>query len=148
MQGQTPGASDGGDGAGAAPAFFAPDDGDPPPTLGEVFLSETSILHDLEGPDRRDRKDDRPVVVVRAPTRAYPRVNVCVRQSMKRGQELPNGVRHAADRTLKLTLPGVWLPKVKFAHVEDFTGDAVEYRGVLDEDVFKRVLEMVAGGRA
>lgn len=128
-------------------AFFAHDDGGQPPALGEVYLSDTSILHELEGRDRRDRKDDRPVVVVREPTRAYPRVHVCVRESMKKGRPIPDGVRHAADGRLRLTLPGVWLPNVKFAHVEDFTGDAVEYRDFLDEDVFKRVMEMVARGR-
>ncbi len=151
-QRQTPAASEG-SGSGEdtetddGSAFSEPGNGDPPPKLAEVYLSETSILHALEGRDIPDRKDDRPVVVVREPTRAYPRVNVCVRQSMKRGQKSPAGVPHAADRNLKLTLPGVWLPNVKFAHIEDFTGEAVEYRGVLDAGVFTRVREMVARGR-
>lgn len=151
-QRQTRAASEEGGGAEDAEAdngsvFFGPSDADPPPQLGEVFLSETHILHALEGRDIPDRKDERPVVVVREPTRAYPRVNVCVRQSMKRGQKTPPGVPHAADPRLKLTLAGVWLPGVKFAHVEAFAGEAVEYRGVLEEGVFKRVQEMVARGR-
>ena len=125
------------------------DDGrreDPPPEVGEVYLSDTRILHDLVGRDTPDRKPERPVLVVRAPTRTYPRVNVCVRQSLKEGRRNPRGVPHPADRNLKMDLAGVWLPRVKFAHAEDFDDDAVEWLGVLAKEYLDRVLDMVARG--
>ena len=147
-------AADGQDGGGedeqaaADEAFFGTSSKEPPPTLAEVYLSDTRILHALKGRDRPDKKPERPVVVVRAPSRTYPRVNVCGRQSMKPGQRNPDGVPHAADRSLNLDVPGVWLPGVKFATIEDFAGEAVEYLGVLDEGVFTRVMKMVARGQA
>jgi hypothetical protein len=115
--------------------------------VGDVYQSETTILRDLDpGEDVPDRKPERPVVVVRAPTRTYPKVHVVVRTSLQRGAPIPEGVPHPSDAGLRLDLPGVWLPRVKWATPERFAAPHVEYLGVLDPQYLEKVLQMVRRG--
>lgn len=126
--------------------FFDPEPLVSGPEVGDVYLSDTRILKAVRGPDRPDRKVERPVVVVTTPTRTYPRAHVCVRESLKRGRPVPAGVPHPADLRLGLDAPGVWLAHVKSAPAGAFGGEGVEYRGQLPSEYLERVLAMVEAG--
>lgn len=113
-------------------------------SLCELYWSDTSILRD-DYDDVLDRKPERPVAVVRAPSERYPKVSVVVRTGVD-APEAAGGVHHPAHPAVGLNKDGVFAKRVKWARWEKFAVPAVRFIGTLADPYCIRVLAM-AGAR-
>lgn len=116
--------------------IFTPDE----PGVLEVAVGEVYYVP-RELYDFNDPKPGRPVVVLRAPTKARPHVVVYTRTTDTKAA----GVGHPADPELDLDEDGVWQPiKYEILHRLFVEDNGVVHKGELSEPYRARVLVMWA----
>ena len=111
-----------------------PDAGVVLPILGQVYWVLSWIFID------NDKKERRPVVVVRAPRWENDIVVVMERTSSRTDLR---GVAHPPNSKLGLNRPGLWANRFT-RHVEErlFRPPSVELMGTLDQPYLEQVLKM------
>ena len=95
------------------------------PAAGEVYWVDSAIIHP------RDKKSDRPVLVVEVPATTSGRITIVTRTT---NEERTPGLPSPADTDLGLNKPGVW-GYLRTAEANLWTPSMVEYRGSVDLDV-------------
>jgi hypothetical protein len=92
------------------------------PAVGEVYWVDSTIIHP------RDKKNDRPVLVVDVPSTLTGRITMVTRTT---NEDRTPGVPSPAVSELGLNKPGVW-GYVRSAEVSLWTPSMVEYRGSVE----------------
>lgn len=92
------------------------------PSVGEVYWVDSAIIHP------KDKKSDRPVLVVEVPASISGRITIVTRTT---NEERTPGLPSPADTELGLNRPGVW-GYLRTAEANLWTPSMVEYRGSVD----------------
>jgi hypothetical protein len=102
------------------------------PSAGEVYWVDSTIIHP------KDKKNDRPVLVVEVPATLSGRITIVTRTSNeKRSPGFPSPI----NPTLGLNKPGAW-GYLRSAEANLWTPSMVEYRGVVELSVLWAVREV------
>jgi hypothetical protein len=101
------------------------------PGVGEVYWVDSAII------DPKDKKPDRPVLVVDVPATLNGRITIVTRTT---NEGRAPGIPSPVDQELGLNKPGVW-GYLRSAESNLWTPSMVEYRGVVDLAVLLAVRE-------
>lgn len=95
------------------------------PSVGEVYWVYSTIIHP------KDKKNDRPVLVVEVPVTLSGRITIVTRTS---NEERTPGFPSPIDATLGLNKPGAW-GYLRSAEANLWTPSMVQYLGVVELSV-------------
>lgn len=102
------------------------------PDVGEIYWVDSAIIHP------KDKKPDRPVLVVEVPATLSGRITIVTRTT---NEERTPGVPSPPDPDLGLNKPGVW-GYLRSAEANLWTPSMVEYRGPVELAVLLAVREV------